>query len=263
MKIGDRFRIFDLNKSGYEPKEPEWNAENMNRKQGDTTFEMCGWCEHTSCGSVRYGCYLSSSCSLLREYGLGSDVKWNTPCIFKHLGKDDLKNTISGHKHRIEQAQYTIKNTQKKISIIEKHMAKRKNKPILPYNRKHNHFNVGDALWVFFDDFSKEQQRKKYEYPKWYRGIAVIGYRHHDGCISYCLDEIPESSGWGCGTGVPYVMLESEMKYFLKNPEDFKIWLEFSDKGYGDERLMLQEMFDKALEIKMPKVKSKKEKVND
>jgi hypothetical protein len=30
--------------------EPEWTAETMNRKNGDTTFEMCGWCEYSSNG---------------------------------------------------------------------------------------------------------------------------------------------------------------------------------------------------------------------
>lgn len=210
-------------------KEPEWTAENMNRKKGDTTLVQCGWCEHASCGSVRYGCYLETSCSLLKSYGVGSEVKWDTKCVVKSLGKGDMRSSIRSKRYDIESALRSIKETKKEIEIIQK--LKLPNKPPLPENRQED-FKLGEVVFIFHES-------------KWNRGVVVNGYRSGDGCVSYVLDDYPESKkGWGCGSGVPCVLKEWEYKYFKKNLSDFRVWLDLSDRNYNGARLNMDDYYN-------------------
>lgn len=209
-------------------REPEWTAENINRKKGDTTFKQCGWCKHASCGSVRYGCYLDTSCSLLSDYGVGKEVKWNTPCIVMKLGKQDLLNAISSKKCDIRSAERSIKYRQDEIAEIKK--LKLPNRPPLPDSRVEE-FKLGSVVYVFYE-------------MRWNRGTVVPGYRSGDGCVSYVLDDYPESKkGWGCGSAVPCVLKEWEYKYFKKNLGDFREWLNFSDREYNGEKLSLDDYY--------------------
>lgn len=105
--------------------------------------------------------------------------------------------------------------------------------PPLPRNRKHNHFNIGDKVVVFYNNL-------------WYTGEVKNGYRHHDGCVSYKLDGIgPQNEGeyWGCGFGVPCVMLKSEYDWFRDNPDKYKIWRDKScAERYNGEIIELPEV---------------------
>ena len=69
---------------------------------------------------------------------------------------------------------------------------------------------------------------------KWTKGVVKEGYRHHDGCVSYKLENIgPQEKGfWGCGMSVPTVLLESEYTWFIENPDSYKFW---SSKAYNRE----------------------------
>lgn len=199
----------------------------MNRKKGDTTFKQCGWCEHASCGSVRYGCYLSTRCSLLKRYGIGSDVFWDTACIVNHLGKADFDSVISSKKYQIEENKRSIEYAKKEIAVVKTLASSKVKKPPLPNNRVCDYYNIGDIVLIFCEN-------------KWNRGIVVPGYLHHDGCVSYVLDDYPKSKkGWGCGYSVPCVLKKWEYRYFQKNLKDFQIWLNFSDKEYNGKRLNL------------------------
>ena len=79
--------------------EPIWNAENMNRKKGDTTFEICGWCEFAGSGSCRYSCHLDSYCDLMKDYDEERKVKWDTPCKILSLSLIDIKDIIKNKKY--------------------------------------------------------------------------------------------------------------------------------------------------------------------
>ena len=84
---------------------------------------------------------------------------------------------------------------------------------------------------------------------KYYFGTVVNGYRSGDGCVSYVLDELKDSTGgWGSGFAVPTVLQDSEYKYFRKNKEDFKEWLNNCDKNYNGKKIVNQEMFEKLYE---------------
>lgn len=204
-------------------REPEWTAENMNRKRGDTTFQQCGWCEHATGGSCRYGCYLNTSCGLLKSYGPGRDVKWDTLCIVITLGREDLQDQIRSKEWEIKSCKRRIEQFESQIAVLREMDAPEK--PPLPDNRA-NDFDLGSVVWVFHEN-------------KWNRGVVTHGYRSGDGCVSYVLDDYPETKGkpWGCGVSVPCVLKDWEYQYFVTHLDDFGVWLKMADREYNGKRI--------------------------
>ncbi len=214
--------------------EPEWNSLNCNKKRGDTTFEICGWCEHRGCGSCRYDCLLSGDCSLMKDYGDERNVKWDTPCKIMQLGPVDLDSIIKSKKWQIDSYRQQIKSVRKEIAVIEELIREVGYKPPLPSSRPCDYYNVGDGVWVFHEG-------------KWNPGTVVLGYRHHDGCVSYILDDYPaskpsEKGPWGCGYAIPGILKDEELQYFKLHPEDFATYCNLSDRAYNGEKAPMAEM---------------------
>lgn len=216
--------------------EPIWNAENMNRKKGTTTFKTCGWCKFASCGRARYDCMLETHCDLMSEYGENRDVKWDTQCRILKMGLLDIKDIVASKRQDIKDNLEQNKNLEEEIRVLLKDKRiPRKKKPALPDTRNADYFKLNNIVRVFHNQ-------------KWNRGVVVSGYRSGDGCVSYVLDDYPESAkGWGCGMSVPCVMLEWEYKYFKNNLEEYKDYLKLCDRVYNGERLNLDEYY-KAME---------------
>lgn len=215
--------------------EPEWNAENCNRKRGDTTFEICGWCEHRGCGTCRYDCLLSGDCSLMKDYGEERNVKWDTPCKIKKLGAIDIESLIKSKEWEITSAKSRIETVEKEKSILKELLTKVEWKPPLPDSRPHDYYNVGDGIWVFHEG-------------RWNPGTVVLGYRHHDGCVSYILDDYPaskpsEKGPWGCGYAVPGILKDPEYTYFKAVPERFLEWSKMCDRSYNGEKAPMDAMY--------------------
>jgi len=174
---------------------------------------------------------------LLKSYD--KDVKWDTECIFKKLGADDLKAIIDSKKRQIADANQSIGRYQQQIASIVEHGSPVA-VPVLAKNRGCEHFNIGDAVYVF-------------HLNRWNRGIVQNGYRHHDGCVSYSLIGFPETveTPWGCGNAVPSVLLLSEMNWFLNNNESiFNDWLNLQNQKYNGTVLPLQEYNNAFLRLK-------------
>ena len=231
----------ELDKRDPHHPDPEWTAENMNRKRGSTTFKQCGWCKHTGGGGGQYNCMLSTSCNLLHEYGLGSHVYWDTPCLIKMLSKEDMDKIIKWKEYGIKEDQRSTKRLEDEIQTIRK--TEFSIKPPLPSNRLHD-YEEGEIVWIYSEKVYSEKEKK------WRRATVVPGYRSHDGCVSYIMDGVPESrpkpkgnGPWGCGVRVPIVLKDWEYQYFKKHIDDFKIWLHLSDTKYNGERMPIDEMF--------------------
>ena len=219
--------------------EPEWNATNCNKKEGDTTFDICGWCEYRGGGSYRYNCMLSGYCSLMKDYGDERNVKWDTLCKIKSLGPIDLQSIIKSKKWQIETNEQHITKLKGDIEVLISLVNMSQFRPPLPSNRPCDYYNEGEGIWVFHND-------------EWVHGIVVSGYRHHDGCVSYILDDYPESQPdkkgpWGCGYAVPGILKDEEMKYFRKHPKDFETYCNLSDKEYNGEKAPMAKMQDTLL----------------
>lgn len=213
--------------------EPKWTAKNINRKRGDTTLKQCGWCEYAEGGSARYNCLLWTSCGLIPTYEeYNKDLHWDTECIVMKLGKFDFNRLVENKEYKIEEAKNTIERAKEKIKTLKGLI--QKEIPCLPNNRPADYFNNNDIVYVFYKN-------------KWARGIIVSGYRSHDGCVSYILDDYSESQpknkgAWGCGISVPIVIKQWEYDYFKDNLKAFKIWLDFSDREYNGKGLFMGEL---------------------
>jgi hypothetical protein len=219
-------------------REPVWTAENQNRKCGDTTFDICGWCKHRGCGTMRYDTMLRGSCDLMKRYG--NEVEWDTPCKIKGLGKDDLKDIVESKGYEIREHEAGIKRTNEEIVELQKLIRKAPKKPCLPDARGCDHFPLNARVWVFLNGKNIQSTTVK---TGWYAGVTVNGYRSGDGCVSYVLDELPESrKGWGCGFAVPVVLLAWEYEYFKQNTGDFNDWLLACDKSYNGDKIICPAM---------------------
>jgi hypothetical protein len=107
--------------------EPEWNAVNINRKRGDTTFSQCGWCKHADSGSARYQCMIETYCSLMPRYS--NEVYWDTPCKIMKQGKQDLKSTLLRKASEIESYKKTIGHLKDEMSELNDLIKKAHNSP--------------------------------------------------------------------------------------------------------------------------------------
>lgn len=190
--------------------EPEWTAENRNKTLGDTDFDTCGWCVH-AVGVHQYDCCLSGRCELLPEHIDLAKISWDTSCRFKLLGAKD----IHYYAHRMQQEADSLRmqasRADGRVAILTSlELSSDPNKPFLPYSRPATHFNIGDVVWLYFDN-------------AWHRGTCVYGYRHHDGCVSAILDGTTKEVGGGISH--PSVLREDEYNYFVEHPDEWRHWL--------------------------------------
>jgi hypothetical protein len=146
--------------------------------------------------------------------------------VFLSASENELSGFIKSHEYYIKSAQNEIERRKEYIKILSGLKATAVYRPPLPSDRKHDHFNIDEPVAVYFKD--KQQ---------WFFGKVARGYRHHDGCVSYCLEGIGPQEGnfWGCGVAVPIVLLKTEYDWFKQNPKEYAIWCSraYKDKFNG------------------------------
>jgi hypothetical protein len=206
--------------------EPVWTQENQDKKQGDTTFNTCGWCKYAGSGSCRHDCHLESKCNLLKSYD--KEVAWDTECLVMKLGRDDLLSIIGSKEYGIKEYEQSITHRLKEIEKLNELVGEAKQSPPLAKNRKSDHFNIGDRIYVYIE-------------KAWAIGTVAMGYRHHDGCVSFSLDSFPATKAkpWGGGFAVPTILLEREMNFF-KTKGEFRDWLKIQDDKYNGDRINIE-----------------------
>jgi len=261
-------RIAEWGSSEYGENEPEWTEENQNRKQGDTNFEICGWCQHVKGGTCRYDCHLEpDGCDLMYEYDdrwqRQKEYRYDRPCVFITSGVKDLEYTIDSKKRSVKSHKRSIKEIEKLIVIIKKKKEKMDDRPSLPGMRHSDHFPLGESVMVAFRNDEKDET-KGY---RWVAGTAVFGYRTHDGMVSYHVGDgcccgggadpaegklidpydgseeakkLSEKIGLlarcgGSGNAVPTVILRSEYEWFAAHPKRWEDWIRACtvDKDYN------------------------------
>jgi hypothetical protein len=171
----------------------------------------------------------------MKEYGEERNVKWDTPCKIKNLGAIDIESLISSKDWEIKSSYQHIEVVEQEKKALEYLLTKTAWKPPLPDSRPCAYYNVGDRVWVFHEN-------------KWNVGTVVAGYRHHDGCVSYILDEYPlskanEKGPWGCGYAVPGILTDREYNYFKAVPERFIEWSKLCDRSYNGKQAPMDAMY--------------------
>jgi hypothetical protein len=167
----------------------------------------------------------------MKEYGDEREVKWDTPCRIMQLGQADIKSIIVSKECEVRSLKEQIQDTNHQIVVLKK--LRPAKKPCLPDNRYADYFPLKSIVYVFHN-----------EDKKWCRGTVVSGYRSGDGCVSYVLDDYPDSKkGWGCGFGVPCVIRDWEYDYFRKHLNEFKEWLKMCDRKYNGDKLPMDDYF--------------------
>ena len=122
---------------------------------------------------------------------------------------------------------------------------------ILPHNRSHDFFNIDDKIACYLT-FEKDHELYNKGDEGWFLGEVRLGYRHHDGCVSYRLNGVgpqdPERDKngtpldddfkgyWGSGYSQPGVMKLEEFLYFKDHTDEYIEWFEMSkEHSYGSE----------------------------
>ena len=209
----------------YDPsKEPPVTMHD--KASGSTTLLQCGWCEYAS-GTHRYNYCINGRCALLRDYGKEREVVWNDKCHLIDASQSELGSLVDYHIYKIDSYEASIKRHNKYIECLRELIPSSPLRPPLPSDRKHDHFNIDDEIYVYMDDM---------EVSGWFAGIVKNGYRHHDGCVSYRLYNVgPQEKGfWGCGMSVPIVLLKYEYEFFQANPSEYAVWCAKAyDKDYN------------------------------
>ena len=215
--------------------------EDLKEKEANsTTLEQCGWCEFAM-GSHRYDYCIRGKCRLRRSYE--DEIYWDTLCLFRDASQNEVQAFIKYQEYEIREAENGVRRRHGFIVDLEKLKADKPYRPALPSDRRHDHFNVGDEVAVATG-----------EDRKWYFGEVKVGYRHHDGCVSFRLDGIgpqeandetfPYKDGYiGGGIAVPSVMLKSEYDFFVEHPEGWNVWRnKVEAKKYNGEKITLPEL---------------------
>lgn len=207
------------------------DAASINRKGGATTFNVCGWCKHASGGSCRYNYYITTSCGLKSRAGLSDRTRrFDTPCLWLTASVMDFMALKAGLRNRKEQAAAEKAFADRKIQTLLTLERQAEKKPALPDLRPYDWFNENDEVTCYVANWDTGDTKMLGTDP-FAAAKVIIGYRHHDGCVSVCYDErvhtgeYLEGHGGGYGMSRPEVMHTWEYEYMLTHWEFMGLWL--------------------------------------
>jgi hypothetical protein len=231
------------------------DAESAARPAGATTFNMCGWCKHTSGGTARFNYLITTSCSLLGY--TSPETRFNTPCLLRFMKPEEITA-------QVDQIEGEIKNTLAKrekvregIKFLLHLKIEATEKPYLVSLRPHDLFDLGDEIVVYIGQWNQKNSEYKSlieDGAVWVPATVVNGYRHHDGIVNYRAAlplhnnmDNEEGRGGFAGMSRPEAMLRSEFNYLESGDLDFlDMWIANVDdhlKGF-DGAQFLRDLID-------------------
>ncbi len=206
----------------------------ITRSHGATTFNVCGWCKHTSLGTYRGKCAINSFCGIRRNAGLHEDErKFNTPCFLPTATDaefDELRAGLAGRLQALKAAKAEVDDKIVVLLECEKHAEK---KPAFPNYRPYDWFNEGDPVVCFIGALEGRIIEDEFATAK-----VIVSYGHHDGYVSVCFDskvhsgEYLDGHGRGYGMPRPEVMHVWEYEYMLKHPDFCNLWLKLGTSNH-------------------------------
>jgi len=224
-----KFPSVEVPKDSWVKENEPTDADSIIRKRGATTFNVCGWCEHTSGGSCRYNYMISGSCEFENYLRAGQSAKkFYTPCFLPHVQPAYLEKLIKSMNHRSCEAKSDYEAILMKIEILERALGEAEEKPALPDRRPSDWFDIGDPLVCYVGAWKGNKKLTEADIAV---ATVIEGYRHHDGCVSVCYDEkihdgeYLEGRGGGYGMSRPEIMHQWEFEYLCEHPDFARLWL--------------------------------------
>ena len=223
-------------KESIEPTE----AADINREHGTTTFNICGWCKFSG-GTGRYGYTISGSCRLLDfvpDHGYEGDVLTATPCQLHILTGEQMQVAVATIEGQIASTKATREQVRMGIRKLLELKEDQQDKPYLMQLRPTDYFEIGDAVMLHTKGLNIAEGL-----GAWMPGKVIFGYRHQEGGVSVCCDQVAHSgpylNGRGSGSGVthPGCLKVEEFLYLRraveleKDPVFFQIWLRSLNEG--------------------------------
>jgi hypothetical protein len=95
--------------------QPKWNSRNRNRIIGDTTYDICGWCNYRGSGLYKHDCMLEGKCTLLHRWSL---VSWDTHCLIRNFKKKQFDDVIVDKKREMQEYKDGIVRLKKELYIL-------------------------------------------------------------------------------------------------------------------------------------------------
>ena len=210
------------------------DSASVSRQRGTTTLNVCGWCKHAGGGTCRYSYYITTRCSIRTNAGLHEDErKFNTPCFLPAATDSELDELRTGLATQLQTLKAAKADVDDKIVVLlecEKHAEK---KPAFPGHRPHDWFNEDDPVVCFVGSWKECIITNEFATAK-----VILGYRHHDGCVSVCFDSKVHNGknldghGGGYGMSRPEVMHVWEYEYMLKHPDFCNVWLKLGTSDH-------------------------------
>ena len=148
-------------------------------------------------------------------------------------GRENIERMIGSWRSKSERSRSEMIRALDKASTLEKLFVFSKAKPIFAGHRPHDYFNVGDRVMVYIANWDNRIVDKH-----WAAGEVIISYRHHDGCVSFRLDERVSSGdcldGHGGSSGLAHPSVVKEWEYnYLRNHTDFaEYWATYGVSRY-------------------------------
>jgi hypothetical protein len=202
------------------------DAASIIRANGATTFNMCGWCKHSSGGLCRYNYSISTSCSLLDDSS--PKTKFNTPCLLQPLSAEELAQQSERLRKEIRGALEGRERVRSGIRLLLRlKRLSTVDKPYLMSLRSYNHFKVGEELMVYVGNFESKTVEGDWVPAVCISGEGMIGYLatfpFHDNFSSF------EGRGGSMGKSRPEVISRSTFCYlneaFQSDLEFVELWV--------------------------------------
>ena len=168
--------------------------------------------------------------------GLQDDERhFNTPCFLPEASDAALDQLRSGLQQQLSSLKGAKAATDEKITILLELEKRAEKKPAFPDHRPHDWFNEGDPLVCYIGKWQERLLPDEFATAK-----GIMGYRHHDGCISVFYDskmhtgDYLDGHGGGYGMSRPEVMHAWEYEYMLNHPDFCNVWLKLGTGSHLD-----------------------------
>ncbi|MCC6934482.1 MAG: hypothetical protein IT406_02195 [Candidatus Yanofskybacteria bacterium] len=183
------------------------------RSAGATTFNVCGWCEHTTGDRQRFNYTISGACEFQKVSGVSPEEHlFDSRCFLPNASgalMGEIRSGLVAARARSVGAKRVV---DQKIRVLLPLCTQAEKKPVFPARRPHDWFRVGNKV-VFYAACEVNGRHWNEFIP----GTVVGGLRHHDGLVYVRLGRIPRWFPRGMdiesGQYNPAIMLAWEFDY--------------------------------------------------